>query len=88
MHDQADPEGYTIDVYQSLVHPIHYGGVPRGAAIAIWTVAAILAFPLQLPWVALPFGAVAHGTAAFFTKRDPWFFEVLKRHLHQPTHWE
>lgn len=82
------PNGYQIDLYTSLVTPVHLGGVPRRLAILLWMVAAILTFPLQLPWIGVPFGLAGHAVAAYLTKRDPWFFDVLSRHLRQPSHWD
>jgi len=76
-----------IDLFQSLTQPILLGGVPRAAAIIIWTFAAVLALPLGFVGIGLGAGVIVHGTLAFLTKRDPHYVEVMLRHLRQPPYW-
>jgi len=48
----------------------------------------LISLPLSLPWLGIPFGIAAHSTAVFLTKRDPYFFEILLRHLRQRPYWD
>jgi len=74
-------DGFELVLHRSLTDPILIGGVPRGAAILIGTVAAVLGLGLRL-WIAgLLFWIVAHGLAVFLAKRDPAFVEITARHL-------
>ena len=82
------PEGYEIDLFTSLTQPILFGGVPRTFAIRNGTMAAIICLPLGLPLLGLPLGVVAHAFAAWMTKRDPYFFGILMRHLRQESYWD
>jgi type IV secretion system protein VirB3 len=85
---EAAPEGYEIDLFTSLTQPIMFGGVPRTFAILNGTLAAIICLPLGLPILGLPLGLAAHAVAAWMTRRDPYFFEILMRHLRQEPYWD
>ena len=76
-----------IDLFQSLTQPILLGGVPRAAAIIIWTFGAVLALPLGFVGIGLSAAIVVHGTLAYLTKRDQHYVEVMLRHLRQPPFW-
>lgn len=82
------PEGYEIDLFTSLTQPILFGGVPRSFAILNCALAAIISLPLGVPLLGIPFGLFAHAVAAWMTKRDPYFFEILMRHLRQESYWD
>lgn len=82
------PEGYEIDLFTSLTQPILFGGVPRTFAILNCTLAAVISMPLGVPLLGIPMGLFAHGVAAWMTKRDPYFFETLMRHLRQQPYWD
>jgi type IV secretion system protein TrbD len=82
------PDGYEVPLFTSLTQPILLGGVPRSFAIVNVTLSACLAIGMQLWWLGIPLGLVMHGVAYFFTKRDPYFFEILRRHLWQKPHYE
>jgi type IV secretion system protein VirB3 len=82
-----DDNGLEIPLYQSLTQPILMGGVPRTFAILLWMFVMILSIPLHLFYIGIPFGIFTHSLAAWLTKRDPHFFEVLVRHLRQPHFW-
>jgi type IV secretion system protein VirB3 len=85
---ETTPQGFEIDLFTSLTQPIHFGGVPRGFAIINATLAAVISLPLGLPILGIPLGIAAHAIAAWMTKRDPYFFDVLLRHLRQPPYWD
>ena len=82
------PEGFEIDLFTSLTQPILFGGVPRTFAILNGTMTAIISLPLGLPLLGLPIGLCAHALAAWMTKRDSYFFEILMRHLRQEPYWD
>ena len=58
------------------------GGAPRQFAILNWTVCAALVLGLHAIYL-FPLFIVFHGAAVFFAKKDPYFFEVILRHLQQ-----
>ena len=82
----AAPDGFEIDFHGSLSESVTLAGVPRMAAILIGALTAILALGLQQPWIGLPLGALLQGAAAWMTKRDPYVFDILRRHLRQPAY--
>ncbi len=79
--------GIDIDLFQSLTQPILLAGVPRPFAIMNATIAAVISMPLQLYYIGIPLGIIVHGVAAWLTKRDPYFFSTLVRHMKQPSYW-
>lgn len=83
-----DESGLQIDLFQSLTQPILLGGVPRGFAIFNCTLAAVISLPLQLPEFGIPLLIITHSIAAWFIKKDPYFFAVLGRHVKQPSYWQ
>ena len=85
---EAQSDGYEIPLHTSITEPILMAGVPRGFAIACWTLVAAIGIPLGLFYISVPLGMIAHGIAAWFTRRDPIFFESLRRHLKQASHYD
>lgn len=79
----GEPEGFRIAFHNSLSEPITIAGVPRTIAILNGTVAAIITLGLQVPWLGLPLGIGVHSLCYWLTKRDPYVFDTLKRHLRQ-----
>jgi len=79
-------EGFEIDFHGALSEPVTLAGVPRMVAVLIGTLTAVLALGLQAPWIGLPLGAGLYGAALWMAKRDPYVFDVLRRHLRQPPH--
>ena len=74
--------GYRVPIHRSLPQPMLLAGVPRRFAILNGTLLA--AITLWLPvWWFIPFSLVAHAVARHFSKKDPYFFEVMIRHLRQ-----
>ncbi len=54
--------------------------------IANGTLAAAIGLGLRL-WVAgVVFWLVGHAAAVWAAKRDPWFVEVVRRHLRYPPY--
>jgi type IV secretion system protein TrbD len=61
------------------------GGAPRSVAIANGTLAAAIGLGLRL-WIAgLLIWLIGHMVAVWAAKRDPFFNEVVRRHLRYPT---
>lgn len=72
-------EGYEVPLYRSLTEPILMAGAPRGAAIAIGTLAAALALGLRLWIPGLLLWTIGHSAAVFMTRSDPDFMAVASR---------
>jgi type IV secretion system protein VirB3 len=81
-------EGFEIGFHSSLSEPVTLAGVPRSLAILNGTLTAVLAIGLQAPWIGLPLGLGIHAACYGLTKRDPYFFDALKRHLRQRPYWD
>lgn len=84
----TNPDGHEIDLFTSLTQPIQFGGVPRSFAIINATITAVIALPLGLPLLGVPLGLASHSMAAWMTRRDPYFFEILLRHVRQEPYWD
>lgn len=81
-------EGFEIGLHSSLSEPVTIGGVPRMIAVLNGTVTATLALGLQVPMIGIPLGLAVHVCAFWLTKRDPYFFDVLARHIRQKPYWD
>ena len=81
----ALPEGFEVPLHRSLTEPILLGGAPRGLAILNGTIAAAVGLGLQL-WVAgIAIWLIGHAAAVYAAKTDPYFAQVLARHVkHKP----
>jgi type IV secretory pathway TrbD component len=86
MTDTDSVPGFHVPVHRALTERILLGGAPRAVAIANGTLAAAIGLGLRL-WIA---GAllwlVGHAAAVWAAKRDPWFVEVVRRHLRFPPY--
>ena len=79
------PAGFEVPLHTALTIPVLVAGVPRTFAILNGTMTAVIALGLHSPWFGLPIGFALHAIAYWITKRDPFFFGVLRRHLwHKP----
>jgi len=82
----ADIPGFEAPVHRALVEPILLGGAPRSVAILNGTLAAALGLGLRL-WIAgALFWLIGHLAAVWAAKRDPFFVDVVRRHLRYPSH--
>ncbi|PQA88333.1 VirB3 family type IV secretion system protein [Hyphococcus luteus] len=79
-------EGYEIPLHRSLAEPILMAGAPRGAAIAIGTLAAALALGLRLWIPGLALWALGHSAAVFIARNDPDFMGVAARSTRHREH--
>ena len=79
-------KGFTAPVHRSLTEPILLGGALRSVAIVNGTLSAALGLGLRLWFFGLLLWFVGHMIAVWATKRDPFFVEVVRRHLRIPNH--
>jgi type IV secretion system protein VirB3 len=78
--------GFEVPVHRALTEPILLAGAPRSVAIVNGTLAAAIGLGLRL-WIAgMVLWAIGHMAAAWATKRDPFFVDVVRRHLRYPAH--
>lgn len=76
-------DGFEIGFHSSLAEPVTIAGVPRMMAVLNGTLTAVLALGLQVPLIGIPLGLAIHAAAYWLNKRDPYFFDALKRHIRQ-----
>jgi type IV secretory pathway TrbD component len=76
-------EGLEIAFHSSLSEPITIAGVPRMIAVLNGALAAVLTLGLQVPELGRPLGLAIHAGCYWLNKRDPYFFDALKRHIRQ-----
>ena len=80
--------GFEAPVHRALTEPILLAGAPRAVAILNGTLSAAIGLGLRL-WIAgLVLWVIGHMAAVWAAKRDPFFVEVVRRHLRYPTHLE
>ncbi len=79
--NNAPLDGFTIGFHSSLAEPITIAGVPRMVAIMNATLAAIISFGLQVPWIGIPASISIHSISYWVCIRDPYAFDALRRHL-------
>ena len=72
-------DGYEIPLHRSLTEPVLMAGAPRAAAIAIGTLAAVIALGLRLWIPGLVTWALLHSAAVFLARLDPDFMTVILR---------
>jgi type IV secretion system protein VirB3 len=86
MMGAEDIPGWSVPLHRSLTEPILVGGIPRGIAIALGTLAAAIGLGLQLWLAGLAVYVLGHGIALFLTRQDPQFGSVFARHLLAARH--
>jgi type IV secretion system protein VirB3 len=78
--------GFEAPVHRALTEPILLAGAPRAVAILNGTLSAAIGLGLRL-WIAgLLLWAFGHMAAVWAAKRDPFFVEVVRRHVRYPAH--
>jgi type IV secretory pathway TrbD component len=81
-------DGFEIGFHSSLSEPVTIAGVPRMIAVLNGTLTAVLSLGLQVPVIGIPLGLGIHAACYWLNKRDPYFFEALKRHIRQRPYWD
>lgn len=76
-------DGFEIGFHSSLSEPVTIAGVPRMIAVLNGALTAVLALGLQVPLLGIPLGLAIHAGCYWLNKRDPYFFDALKRHIRQ-----
>ena len=77
MRGAEDMPGWSVPLHRSLTEPILMGGIPRGIAIALGTLAAAIGLGLQLWLAGIAVYVLGHGVALFLTRQDPQFLAVF-----------
>jgi len=78
--------GFEAPVHRALTEPILLAGAPRAVAILNGTLSAAIGLGLRL-WIAgLLLWVIGHTAAVWAARRDPFFVEVVRRHVRFPTH--
>lgn len=72
--------GFRVPIHRAVVLHQLMMGVPRALCIVIWTSVVALSLPLR-SWYAIPVGLFLHVVSVAAAKRDPQFFDVLRRSL-------
>jgi type IV secretion system protein VirB3 len=80
-------DNLAAPVHRVLTEPILLAGVPRTVAILNGTGWAALGFGLHW-YPAILLGILAHVGAAWLTKRDPQWFDVLLEHLREHHYYD
>jgi len=88
MSQVQPPQGFEAPVHRALTEPVLLAGAPRSLAILNGTLAGALGLGLRLWIVGLVIWVVGHLLAVWAAKRDPFFVEVVRRHIRTPTHLE
>lgn len=78
--------GWSVPLHRSLTEPILMGGIPRGIAVALGTLATAIGLGLQLWFAGMAIYVVGHGAALFLTRQDAQFAAVFARHLRVARH--
>jgi type IV secretion system protein VirB3 len=78
--------GYQVPLHTALTQPVLLAGAPRTFAILNATLALVIGMGMHLWWVGIPVGGLTHLAALTMTKRDPDWFDVVRRHLRQPAY--
>jgi type IV secretion system protein TrbD len=82
----TDIPGFEAPVHRALTEPILLAGAPRAVAIVNGTLAAAVGLGLRL-WIAgVVLWMIGHAAAVWAAKRDPYFVDVVRRHLRYPSH--
>ncbi len=76
-------DDFTAPIHQGLTTPILITGLPRTVAFVLWTTAFALGFGLREVWV-LPFFIVLQMGLAHLTRKDPYFFSILRLAIKVP----
>ena len=82
--------GYSITVHSSLTTPILLAGAPRTLTIFNGTALAAVVFGMHsliAILLAVPICVMIHIVAMLLAKRDPYFFQVILRHIRKKPYY-
>ena len=79
--------GSIITLHKSLTSPILLAGAPRDIALLNGTVCAAITLGLQSFYV-LPLCIGIHIISVVAAKKDPYFFQVILRHLRKKKYYD
>jgi type IV secretion system protein VirB3 len=65
-----------VPLHRSLIEPMTIAGLPRSAALGLWTGIAAFLFGGHQLWM-LPLGIVLHIACVAAAKADPYVFDVF-----------
>ena len=80
-------EGYEVPIHRSLTQVIMLGGVPREIGLLNGTLTAAIVLGLHSP-IGLPVGIAVHLVAVALAKKDPQFFETVRRQIKQKKYYD
>jgi type IV secretory pathway TrbD component len=80
-------DGYEVAIHRSLTEPILLMGVPRPIAILNSTLLAALVVGTHSGY-SIPVCLIIHFIAVLGTKKDPQFFDVLKRVMSHKSYYD
>jgi type IV secretion system protein TrbD len=79
--------GFVIPVHHSLSTPLLLMGAPRQFSILNGTWCAAIGLGLH-SWLIVPICIVFQVIAIVLTKKDPYFFQVMIRHVRQKPYYQ
>jgi type IV secretion system protein TrbD len=68
--------GLEVPLHRSLIEPMTIAGLPRSAALGLWTGVSAFLFGGHQLWM-LPLGIVLHIACVAAAKADPYVFDVF-----------
>lgn len=78
-------DGYEIPLYQALTQPPLFGGVPREFGILTLVAALVITVGFRMWWIGASTGLALHGMCVVLTRMDPYWLQVMRAHLRQPS---
>jgi type IV secretion system protein VirB3 len=79
--------GFRIKLHSAFTSPLLLAGVPRRFAIINWTICAAFVLGMQA-WYVFPLFLMIHIAVAMATKNDPYFIEIIARHIKQKKYYD
>lgn len=76
----GQPEGYNIPLHRSLTEPLLMAGVPRNFCMMNLTMGLGISIMIKFYFFLL-ITFFLHVVMVFVTKKDPQYFEALRRHV-------
>ncbi|NCX94350.1 MAG: ABC transporter substrate-binding protein [Gammaproteobacteria bacterium] len=78
--------GFLIPVHSALTTPLLVAGAPRQFSLMNGTLCAAVGLGLQ-SWLIVPICLVIQIIAIALTKKDPYFFQIMVRHIRLKTYY-